>query len=122
MSHSQTKCEALLQSDDWDGPRFALGAYYRDGDHALLRESVVPSVTSSVLNHAVSHFEKNLSSVVQFQIDLARDNDIDVHRVGSVHTRMIRFQDVYHLRQLLLNFFESRRYVDLINGSCRIRW
>jgi hypothetical protein len=63
MSHSQTQRGALLQSNAWDGLRFALGAYYRDGDHALLRRSVVPSVASSVLNHAVSRFEKNLSSV-----------------------------------------------------------
>lgn len=79
------------------------------------RHARLCSVTSSVLNHAVSGFEKNLSSVVQFQINLARDNDIEVRCVGSVHSRAIRFQDVDHPRQLLMNFFESRQ-----NRLCRM--
>jgi len=69
----------------------------------------VGSVASSVLNYVITCLEKNLSSVVQFEIHFAKDNDVEIHRVGSVHTRMIRFEEINPPRQLLLNFFESRR-------------
>src|SRR6266852_7236220 len=84
---------------------------------------VVPSVPSSVLNHAITCFEKNLSSVIQFEIHFTKNNNVEVHRVGSVHPRMIQFQDINHPRQLLLNFFESRRCSDRIDaGSCIRRY
>ncbi len=71
--------------------RFALRADYRDGNHALLRGPVVPRVASSVLNHAITRLEKDLSSVVQFEIHFARDNYVEVDCVSSVHPRMIQF-------------------------------
>jgi hypothetical protein len=76
----------------------------------------VPRVASSVLNHAITRLEKDLSSVVQFEIHFARDNYVEVDCVSSVHTRMIRFQNVNHPRQFMLNLFESRRGADLIDG------
>ncbi len=51
----------------------------------------MPSVPSSVLNHAITCFEKSLSSVIQFEIHFTKNNDVEVHRVGRVHPRMIRF-------------------------------
>jgi hypothetical protein len=114
---------AIMSLDTSDGLQFALCADDRDGDYAFLRGPVVPGVTSSVLNHAVTRLETNLSSVVQFEIDFARDNHVEVHRVGRVHARMSGFQDFHHPRQLLLNFFESRCDVDLIHArSYRAVW
>jgi len=38
----------------------------------------VPGVASSVLNHAITCFEKYVSSIIQFEIHLARDNNVEV--------------------------------------------
>ena len=81
----------------------------------------MPSVTSPVLNHTVTCFEKNLSAVIQFETDFARHNNVEVYGVRNVHTRMIWLQNLYHPRQLLLNFFESGRAADFIDTLRAIR-
>ena len=81
----------------------------------------MPSLTSSVLNHAITCFEKNLSSVIQCKIDFARNNNVEINRVSSVHTWMIRFQNLNHSRQLWLNFFDSGCAADLFDTRRCIR-
>ena len=66
----------------------------------------MPSVASSVLNHAVTRLEKDLNPVVQFEIHFATHDDIEIHRISGMHTRMIPFHDINHPRQLLLDFFK----------------
>jgi len=81
----------------------------------------VPSVARAVLNHTIPGFEENFGSVIQFENHFAGDNHVEVHRAGSVHARMIAFQDVEHARQLLLNFFDSRRGVETIDARSGVR-
>jgi hypothetical protein len=52
----------------------------------------VPGMASPVLNHAITCLEKYLSSIIQLQMHLARDNHVEIHRVGRVHARMSAFQ------------------------------
>ena len=80
----------------------------------------MPSVASSILDHAITCFEKNLNSIIQFEMYFPRDDDVEVHSVGSVHARMIQFQNINHPRQLLLNFFESGGCAYLIDARPRI--
>jgi len=79
----------------------------------------VPGVASAVLNHAIPCFEENFGAVIQFENHFAGDNHVEIHRVGGVHARMIGFQNVEHARQLLLNFLDSRRSVE-IDVRCRV--
>jgi hypothetical protein len=101
--------------------RFALGAHDRDRDNTFLGGAVVPSVTGSVLNHAITGFEKHLSPVVQFQIHFTGENNVEIHGVGGVHVRRIRFEDINHARQLLLKFVENRLCAELIDVCGGIR-
>ena len=54
----------------------------------------MPSVASSILNHAIARFEKNLSPVIQFEDHFAGDNHVEVYCIGGVHTWMVPFQGV----------------------------
>src|SRR6516165_2274941 len=63
----------------------------------------------------------NFNSIIQFEGRIPRDDDVKVHRVGSVHARMIQFQNINHPRQLLLNFFESGGCACLIDARPPIR-
>ena len=81
----------------------------------------MPRVACAVLNHAITRFEKDLRSVVQFENYFARDNYVEVHRVRGVHTGMIAFQNVKHPRQFLLDLFDSGRGVELLEAPRRIR-
>jgi hypothetical protein len=82
----------------------------------------VPGMASPVLNHAIICLEKYLSSIIQLQMQLARDNHVEIHRVGRVHARMSAFQNIQHPRQLVLNLFDSRSCVDAIEAPPRSRW
>lgn len=64
-------------------------------------------MAGTVLNYAITGPEENLSSVIQFETYFTRDNHIEIHRAGSVHTWMAHLQDLHPARQLSLKFFNS---------------
>src|ERR1700739_75243 len=67
----------------------ALRANQARSYHAFFSGSVVPCVACSILNDTISRFQQGLDSIVQLQNHFPEYNDIEVHRVSRVHTRMI---------------------------------
>ncbi|MCZ2146923.1 MAG: hypothetical protein LC126_04010 [Bryobacterales bacterium] len=53
----------------------------------------------------------DLCSVIQLKPGFPAEDDIVVHRVRGVHSRMIEFQHFGHSRQFLAQFGECRPYI-----------
>jgi hypothetical protein len=64
-------------------------------------------VARAVLNDTIAGFEEEFGAVVEFQINLAGKDDVEVHGVGCVHAGVHWFEDFGHAGEFGLEFGES---------------
>jgi len=68
----------------------------------------MPGVTRPVLYDTISRLQQNFGPIIQFQIDFAGKDHIEVHCIGGVHAGVHRFYNFRQSRQLLLQFGKGR--------------
>src|SRR5260370_38183018 len=56
----------------------------------------MPSVAGPVLNDAITSFQQGLCSIVHLQNHFPKHDNVEVHLVSGVHTRMIWLLDLQH--------------------------
>src|ERR1035441_10317849 len=84
--------------------------------------TVAPSVARSVPHYAVSRPEQNLGAIIEFEINLTRNNHIEVHRIRGVHARILGFQHFGHARQFLPQFAERGSQISRCAFRICLRW
>src|SRR5215467_5415678 len=101
---------------------FAFGAKKSDGDNAVLCGAVAPSVARAVLNDAIASFEMDFCTVIEFEIDLAGNDDVEVDGIGGVHAGMIAFENFDHAGQLELEFCEGFLSAEPLGSRDGVGW
>jgi hypothetical protein len=104
----------LLGLRDSDALADAFGAYDSNGNDTILRRAIAPGVTRPVLHNTVARLQQNFSSIIEFQIDFAGEDHIEVHSVGGVHAGVHWLDDLRQSRQLLLQFAKGHNQVRII--------
>ena len=68
-------------------------ADHDDCDLRGLRSAIRPPVARPVLNKGVTHLQVHFLSLIQFEPDLAGEDEDEIDGIGGVHSRMVRFHD-----------------------------
>jgi hypothetical protein len=84
-----------------------LSADQNYGDDAIFGGAILPGVACAVLNDAISGLEEDFGAVVEFEIDFAGKDDVEVDGVCGVHARVHGFEDFDHAGKLGLDFGEG---------------
>jgi len=80
----------------------------------------VPGVTRAVLDDTVARFEEEFGAVVEFEIDLAGKDDVEIHGVGGVHAGVHRFEDFGHAGEFGLDFGKGGGEIGLLSDGLRV--
>jgi hypothetical protein len=90
-----------------------------DRDDAWIGGAIVPGVTRAVLDDTVAGFEEEFGAVVEFEIDLAGKDDVEVHGVGGMHARVHGLEDFHHAGKFGLDFGEGGGEIGLLGDGLR---
>jgi len=88
-----------------------------DGNDAFLCGTIVPGVAGAVLDDAVAGFEEKFGAVVEFEVDLAGKDDVEVHGVRGVHAGVHRFENFGHAGEFGLEFGEGGGQIGLLSNA-----
>jgi hypothetical protein len=87
-----------------------------DCDHAILGGAILPGMARAVLDDAVAGFEEDFGALVEFEIDFAGEDDVEVYGVGSVHAGVHWFEDFDHAGEFGLDFGEGRGEIGVLRN------
>ena len=80
----------------------------------------MPGVTRAVLDDTIAGFEKEFGAVVEFEINLAGEDDVEIHGVRGVHAGVHRFEDFDHAGEFGLEFGEGGGEIGLLGNALRV--
>jgi hypothetical protein len=92
-----------------------------DRDDAWVGRAIVPGVARAVLNDTIAGFEEEFGAVVEFQINLAGKDDVEIHGVGGVHAGVHWFEDFGHAGEFGLEFGEGGGEIGLLGDGLGAR-
>src|SRR5258705_201943 len=91
-----------------------LGADQRHSNDAIFNGAILPGVAGAVLNGAIAGFEEDFRAVVEFEIDFAGKDDVEIHGRRGVHAGVHWFEDFSHAGKLGLDFGEGSGKISVL--------
>jgi hypothetical protein len=92
-----------------------------DREDAWVGRAIVPAVARAVLDDTIAGFEEDFGAVVEFEINLAGKDDVEIHGVGGVHAGVHWFEDFGHAWELGLEFGEGGGEIGLLGDGLGAR-
>jgi hypothetical protein len=80
----------------------------------------VPCVARAVLDDTIAGFEEEFGAVVEFEINLAGKDDVEIHGVGGVHAGVHGLEDFGHAGEFGLDFGEGGGEIGLLGSALSV--
>jgi hypothetical protein len=77
-------------------------------------------VARAVLDDTIAGFEEEFGAVVEFEINLAGKDDVEIHGVGGVHAGVRWFEDFGHTGEFGLEFGEGGGKIGLLGDGLSV--